>query len=70
MLSIINNIKILCLDVVEKAKSGHPGAPLGMSHCLFILFTKFLNVDPTQPDHFQRDRFILSNGHGCAILYV
>ena len=70
MLSIINNIKILCLDVVEKAKSGHPGAPLGMSHCLFILFTKFLNVDPNQPDHFQRDRFILSNGHGCAILYV
>ena len=70
MLSIINNIKILCLDVVEKAKSGHPGAPLGMSHCLFILYTKFLNIDPTQPDHFQRDRFILSNGHGCAILYV
>ena len=70
MLSVINNIKILCLDVIEKAKSGHPGAPLGMSHCLFILFTKFLNIDPNQPDHFQRDRFILSNGHGCAILYV
>ena len=70
MLSVINNIKILCLDVVEKAKSGHPGAPLGISHCLFILFTKFLNIDPNQPDHFQRDRFILSNGHGCAILYV
>ena len=70
MLSIINNIKILCLDVVEKAKSGHPGAPLGMSHCLFILFTKYLNINSTEPDHFQRDRFILSNGHGCAILYV
>ena len=70
MQDIINNIKILCLDVIEKAKSGHPGMPLGVSHCLFILFTKFLNIHPEIPDHFQRDRFILSNGHGCTILYV
>lgn len=70
MQNIINNIKILCLDIIEKAKSGHPGAPLGMSQCLFILFTKYLNISHIEPDHFQRDRFILSNGHGCAILYV
>ena len=69
-LPVINNIKTLCVDVVEKAKSGHPGMPLGVSQCLFILFTKYLNINPDAPDHFQRDRFILSNGHGCAILYV
>lgn len=69
-LPVINNIKTLCVDVVEKAKSGHPGMPLGVSQCLFILFTKYLNINPDEPDHFQRDRFILSNGHGCAILYV
>ena len=69
-LPVINNIKTLCVDVVEKANSGHPGMPLGVSHGLFILFTKYLNINPDVPDHFQRDRFILSNGHGCAILYV
>lgn len=70
MISIVNNIKILCLDIIEKANSGHPGMPLGVSHCLFILFTKILNINPEIPDHYQRDRFILSNGHGCVIIYV
>ena len=70
MNKIINNLKVLCLDIIQKANSGHPGMALGVGECLFILFTKYLNINPNEPDHFQRDRFILSNGHGCVILYV
>ena len=70
MNKIIHNLKVLCLDIIQKANSGHPGMALGVAECLFILFTKHLNINPNEPDHFQRDRFILSNGHGCAILYV
>lgn len=69
-LPVINNLKTLSVDMVEKANSGHPGMPLGVCQCLFILFTRYLNINSEFPDHFQRDRFILSNGHGCAILYV
>ena len=67
MNKIIHNLKVLSLDIIQKANSGHPGMALGVAECLFILFTKHLNINPNEPDHFQRDRFILSNGHGCAI---
>lgn len=66
----IENIMTLCADIVEKAKSGHPGAPLGLSQFIHILYTEFLNLNPEDPLWIYRDIFILSNGHACAIQYL
>ena len=60
---IINTLLILSIDMVEKANSGHPGMPLGCAPTMFILWCKIMKFEP------YRDRFILSNGHGCALLY-
>jgi transketolase len=60
---------MLSVDMVEKAKSGHPGMPLGASPMAYVLFTKFLKHNPENSRWFNRDRFILSAGHGCAMLY-
>jgi transketolase len=57
------------MDAVEKAKSGHPGMPMGMADIATVLFTKFLRFDPQAPDWPDRDRFVLSNGHGSMLLY-
>lgn len=65
----INNLKIICLDMIEEAKSGHPGAAISLSPFVFILFTKIMNYNPLNLEDFNRDRFILSNGHACALLY-
>ena len=65
----VNTLRLLSVDMIEKAKSGHPGMPLGCASILHVLFKKFLNFNPKDPDWFNRDRFILSNGHGCALLY-
>ena len=65
----INTLRLLSVDMVENAKSGHPGMPLGCASILFVLFKKFLRFNPNDPNWFNRDRFILSNGHGCALLY-
>lgn len=54
---------------MQKANSGHPGAPMGMSPAAFVLFTKVLNFNPSNPKWAGRDRFVLSNGHACALLY-
>ena len=64
-----NAIRFLSLDAVERAKSGHPGAPMGMADIAYILWTKFLSHNPSNPDWFNRDRFVLSNGHGSMLLY-
>jgi transketolase len=55
--------------MVDKANSGHPGMPLGCAPTMFILWTKIMNFNPEDPQWMHRDRFILSNGHGCALLY-
>lgn len=69
-LSILaNTLRTLSIDMVEKAGSGHPGMPLGIADVLTVLFTKFLRFDPKNPKWVNRDRFILSAGHGSAILY-
>jgi transketolase len=65
----VNTIRMLSVDAVEKAQSGHPGMPMGMADCAFVLFHRFLRHDPTKPDWPGRDRFILSAGHGSMLLY-
>jgi len=64
-----NAIRALAMDAVQKAKSGHPGLPMGMADVATVLFTRFLNYDPTRPDWPDRDRFVLSAGHGSMLLY-
>ncbi len=65
----INSLRILSIDIVENAKSGHPGMPLGAAPMAYVLFSKFLKFTPENPKWFDRDRFVLSAGHGCALLY-
>jgi transketolase len=62
-------LRALAMDAVEKAKSGHPGMPMGMADIATVLFTKYLRFDPQAPDWPDRDRFVLSNGHGSMLLY-
>ncbi len=64
-----NALRALAMDAVEKAKSGHPGMPMGMADIAAVLFTKYLRFDPQAPDWPDRDRFVLSNGHGSMLLY-
>ncbi len=64
-----NAIRFLAVDAVEKANSGHPGLPMGMADVATILFKEFLRFDPSNPGWLNRDRFILSAGHGSMLLY-
>src|SRR6187549_4607 len=66
----INALRFLAVDMVEKAKSGHPGAPLGQAPMAFVLWTRFLRHDPSDPHWPNRDRFVLSCGHASALLYA
>lgn len=66
----IATIRTLAADVVAKANSGHPGAPMGLAPAAHVLFTRFFNANPTNPKWFNRDRFVLSNGHACALQYI
>ncbi len=65
----VNTIRVLSMDGVQKAKSGHPGLPMGCADFAFTLFTRFLSFNPTHPDWPNRDRFVLSAGHGSMLLY-
>ena len=65
-----NTIKGLAMDAVQRANSGHPGAPMGMSDMATVLWSQFVSYDPTAPDWPDRDRVILSNGHGSMLLYA
>ena len=65
-----NCIRILAADAVEVAKSGHPGMPLGMSDIITVLAFNFLKFNPKQPKWFNRDRLVLSAGHGSMLLYA
>lgn len=65
----INTIRTLSIDAVENAKSGHPGMPMGMAPTAYVLWTKYLRHNPKNPKWLNRDRFILSAGHGSMLLY-
>ncbi len=65
-----NAIRALAMDAVEKARSGHPGMPMGMADVATVLFNRFLTVDPSAPKWPDRDRFVLSAGHGSMLLYA
>jgi transketolase len=65
----VDTIKALAMDAVQKADSGHPGMPMGMADIAVTLWSRHIEVDPSQPDWPDRDRFVLSNGHGSMLLY-
>src|SRR6266403_1867513 len=65
----INTIRTLTIDAVQKAKSGHPGLPLGAAPMAYVLWTRFMRYNPRNPKWENRDRFLLSAGHGCMLLY-
>lgn len=65
-----NAIRALAMDAVERAKSGHPGAPMGLADVAEVLWREFLIFNPQNPDWFNRDRFVLSNGHASMLLYA
>ena len=67
---LANAIRALAMDAVEKAKSGHPGMPMGMADAATVLFTRFLKFHASEPDWPDRDRFVLSAGHGSMLLYA
>ncbi|PWW78230.1 transketolase [Tuber magnatum] len=66
----INTIRILAIDATSAANSGHPGAPMGMAPVSHVLFNKFMKFNPKNPSWVNRDRFVLSNGHGCMLQYA
>ena len=65
----INTIRTLSMDGVEKAKSGHPGAPMALAPLAYTLYTRVMRHSPSHPDWFDRDRFVLSAGHASMLLY-
>ncbi|MBX3522308.1 MAG: transketolase, partial [Xanthobacteraceae bacterium] len=67
---LANAIRALAMDAVEAAKSGHPGLPMGAADIATVLYTKFLKFDPKATDWPDRDRFVLSAGHGSMLLYA
>lgn len=69
-LCAVNEIKALALDMINQAKSGHPGIVLSAAPILYTLYARHMNIHPENPDWINRDRFVMSAGHGSALLYA
>ena len=67
--NLANAIRALAMDAVQQANSGHPGAPMGMADIAEVLWNDFLSHNPANPEWANRDRFVLSNGHGSMLIY-
>ncbi|KOR27801.1 hypothetical protein TI03_06140 [Achromatium sp. WMS1] len=67
---LANALRALSMDAIQKAKSGHPGAPMGMADIAEVLWNSYLQHNPANPKWINRDRFVLSNGHGSMLLYA
>src|ERR1700758_5069413 len=67
---LANAIRALAMDAVQRANSGHPGMPMGMADIAEVLWNDYLNHNPADPAWFNRDRFVVSNGHGSMLLYA
>ncbi|TFG69898.1 MAG: transketolase, partial [Solirubrobacterales bacterium] len=65
----VNTIRTLAMDAVEKANSGHPGAPMGLAPLGYVLFSRIMRHNPANSGWLNRDRFMLSNGHACMLQY-
>ena len=65
----VQTIRFLSMEAVQKANSGHPGMPMGMAPAAYVLWTRHMNYNPANPRWHNRDRFVLSAGHGSALLY-
>ena len=65
----VSTVRTLCIDAIQKANSGHPGAPMGMAAVAYVLWDRFLRHDPAWPAFPDRDRFVLSMGHASTLLY-
>ena len=66
----INTIRTLAMDAVQQANSGHPGTPMGLASLAYVLWTRYLKHNPRDPSWPNRDRFVLSPGHACMLLYA
>jgi transketolase len=66
----IDTVRVLAMDAIQKAGSGHPGTAMALAPAAYVLWTRFLNFDPADPDWFNRDRFVLSNGHASVLQYA
>ena len=65
----VDTIRTLSMDAVQKANSGHPGAPMGLAPLAYVLYTRVMRHNPSDPDWLDRDRFVLSAGHASMLLY-
>ncbi|MGD9274713.1 MAG: transketolase, partial [Desulfobacterales bacterium] len=65
----VNTVRTLAIDAIQKANSGHPGAPMGLAPAAYVLFTRIMKHNPKNPDWLDRDRFVLSGGHASMLLY-
>src|SRR3954454_6923185 len=65
----VNTIRTLSMDAVQAANSGHPGAPMALAPLAYVLYTRVMKHNPRNPEWFDRDRFVLSNGHASMLLY-
>ena len=66
----VDTVRVLAMDTIQKAGSGHPGTAMSLAPAAYVLWTRFLKFDPADPEWFDRDRFVLSNGHASVLQYA